>query len=53
MCVGGFRGHKSSNIIELSQFVQDIVFFSDLTFFGSGGVGQLGGAIWGDHLQCI
>ena len=27
MCVGGFRGHKSSNRIELSQFVQDLLHF--------------------------
>ena len=25
MCAGGFRGHKSSNRIELSQFVQELL----------------------------
>ena len=25
MCAGGFRGHKSSNRIELSRFVQELL----------------------------
>ena len=25
MCAGGFKGHKSSNRIELSQFVQELL----------------------------
>ena len=25
MCAGGFRGHKSSNRIELSQFIQELL----------------------------
>ena len=25
MCAGGFRGHKSSNRIELSRFIQELL----------------------------
>ena len=53
MCVGGFRGHISSNRIELSQFVQDLLHFFWFGFPWLLGVGQLGEAIWGDYLQSI
>ena len=37
MCVGGFRGPKSSNRIELSRFIQELFKSSDLGFLGCGG----------------
>ena len=45
MCAGGFRGHKSSNRIEMSRFVQDLLNFC----FGPWGGGRWVGGIWG-HL---
>ena len=46
MCAGGFRGHKSSNRIELSQFVRVIVILPIWVFSalggGAGGWGILG-----------
>ena len=51
MCAGRFRGHKSSNRIELSRFVQESCNSSDSGFLGSGGWGRWVGGIWG-HGGC-
>ena len=47
MCAGGFRGHKSSNRIELSQSVQELLEFFRFGFSQLWGVGQVGGGYWG------
>ena len=47
MCAGGLRGHKSSNRIELSQFIQDLLYFFWFCFPWFWGVGQLGGLYLG------
>ena len=46
MCAGGFRGHKSSNRIELSQLVQDLLNFGVLGSLLLWGWG-MGGWGWG------
>ena len=43
MCTGGFRGHKSSNRIELSWFIQELLYFFWFGFPWLWGVGQVGG----------
>ena len=43
MCAGGFRGPKSSNRIELSRFVQELLLFFRCWFPWLWGVGQVGG----------
>ena len=51
MCAGDIRGPKSSNRIELSQFVQKLLsILSDLGFLGSEGWGRWGGGIQGEQL---
>ena len=47
MCAGGFRGHKSSNRIELSRLVQELLQFFRFGFSWLWGVGQVGGGYWG------
>ena len=47
MCAGGFRGHKSSNRIELSQLVQDLLNFGVLGSLWLWGGGRWMGSIWG------
>ena len=47
MCVGGFSGHKSSNRIELSWFIQDLLYFFWFGFHQLLGVGQMGGGYLG------
>ena len=44
MCAGGFRGHKSSNRIELSWFVQDlfVIFLIWVSLALGGGAGEWG-----------
>ena len=46
MCAGGFRGHNSLNRIELSQFVQELLFFC-FGFPQLWGVGQVDGGCLG------
>ena len=48
MCAEGFRGHKSSNRIQLSQFIHVLLSFYNLGFFSSRGVGQVGEGVSGD-----
>ena len=50
MSAGRFRGHKSSNRIELSRFVQELLEFFRLGFPWLWGVGQVGGGVQGDQL---
>ena len=47
MCAGGFRGPKSSNRIELSRFVQELLLFFRFGFPQLWGVGQVGGGCLG------
>ena len=47
MCAGGFRGPKSSNRIELSWFVQELLWFFQFWFTWPWGVGQVGGGCLG------
>ena len=47
MCAGRFRGHKSSNRIELSRFIQDLLYFFWFCFPWFWGVEQLGGRYLG------
>ena len=45
MCAGGFRGHKSSNRIELSRLVQDLLNFAVLGSLQLWGWGWVYGAV--------
>ena len=47
MCAGGFRGHKSSNRIELFDSFKSYCNSSDLGFLSSGGWGRWVGGVWG------
>ena len=51
MCAGRFRGHKSSNRIELSRLVQDLLNFGVLGSLRLWGGGRWVGGIWG-HGGC-
>ena len=47
ICAEGFRGHKSSNRIELSWFFKDLLYFFWFCFPWFLGVGQVGGGYLG------
>ena len=51
MCAGGFRGHKSSNRIQLSRFVSRVIVILLIWVSSAlGGWGRWVGGVWGDQL---